>query len=1020
MDQLKEFLTKKNLASLLVFGILILGIPLAVRLVQTQQLLQSKAGEDAIRFTGSTLDAGGNIVGDTPTVDIVLTSPFGPKVATTSTPTPTPSPSNWCGGIGGRQCPQGQECKLEGNFPDATGICVPASQKPSPPPADTSVYYPSRNGDSFVLYWGSFDPSQRAGIEANAGITWVNHAGLAAGQTLGAARSQGLTGSSYWPAYSFYNITDQSKYSQSRASLDQWRLPPEVQADSNKFILFWGSFDPSQRAGIEANAGITWVNHAGLAAGQTLGAARSQGLIGSSYFPAYAAYNISDEAKFVQNIASLRQFRSPKEFSSASCAQVATQAKSSKSGTTYTFTTPCDVPYGWQVVAGGSVNAQTSLLTQVGGLVNRLISWNFGNLGSPQVPASFEKPEVIQKAQAAQACAPQIASDLANGGYYWEASCGGPSCSQNSDCPQNTGDYAVEPSTSNWCYGFSNGNRCMMLKHVWAGVVQGFREPRNDPSVASQTITINGGLPTNENPYKFAPAGGYAPGNYTVHAENTTSHKYVGYTLCYNDIGCHSGSVTAGSTANVNLQRRQVNGLVTDYADLWWHYSDSPFPSVSNASCSSITGNYGAPQAGTVDFWLVQPENPSVPGMTSANIQIGSVKTDGQGNFNFNPQAGQNLAAVNSGQKLVVRAYSIGVDASGNKNGINNYAKVEVGPCGGGQTSAPPSTPPSAPPNTSIGTKSYKVAESLTGLATAAEQPYDNHPTTIAGFTFTNKSPGDKTIFVRFIAPNGQTVDAQKTIKYIGPNPTISGVACNLSPAGAGTVITVNGQNLGSSGGSLKLGGQTVTVTTWQPGKVVATFPQELQGSQSVDVTDSFGRQVSSSCTLDTSLLDLSVAMDCRPPGQQPTQVEVEVRKDQDGSVAVPKKNANVGSDGRVTDFQPKFEKGKVYNLFVKAVGSLRRKVPFTSQDGTTSLSQVSLPVGDLNKDGKINSLDYQQFVAQFGPKKSVSSAQVSTTSGDFNLDGVINSIDYACMRLNFSRSDENPTASSSAAVSSQ
>ncbi|MDH4330439.1 MAG: hypothetical protein OEV93_02710 [Candidatus Moranbacteria bacterium] len=29
-----------------------------------------------------------------------------------------------CGGIQGLMCPEGQTCKMEGNYPDASGVCV--------------------------------------------------------------------------------------------------------------------------------------------------------------------------------------------------------------------------------------------------------------------------------------------------------------------------------------------------------------------------------------------------------------------------------------------------------------------------------------------------------------------------------------------------------------------------------------------------------------------------------------------------------------------------------------------------------------------------------------------------------------------------------------------------------------------------------------------------------------------------------------------------------------------------------
>lgn len=47
--------------------------------------------------------------------------------------------------------------------------------------------------------------------------------------------------------------------------------------------------------------------------------------------------------------------------------------------------------------------------------------------------------------------------------YRWEADCS-QGCSQTSDCPQNTANQpAVKVNDSNWCFQFTDGNRCMML-----------------------------------------------------------------------------------------------------------------------------------------------------------------------------------------------------------------------------------------------------------------------------------------------------------------------------------------------------------------------------------------------------------------------------------------------------------------------------------------------------------------------------------------------------------------------------
>lgn len=50
-------------------------------------------------------------------------------------------------------------------------------------------------------------------------------------------------------------------------------------------------------------------------------------------------------------------------------------------------------------------------------------------------------------------------------GYFWAAYCD-KICSDfnhHNDCSKNTSDPAVNPETSNWCYGFKEGGRCLKL-----------------------------------------------------------------------------------------------------------------------------------------------------------------------------------------------------------------------------------------------------------------------------------------------------------------------------------------------------------------------------------------------------------------------------------------------------------------------------------------------------------------------------------------------------------------------------
>ena len=65
----------------------------------------------------------------TPTETITPTpteTPATPTPTSTFTPTPTLEAIT-CGGITGAKCPSGYTCQNKGNYPDATGTCVPVS-----------------------------------------------------------------------------------------------------------------------------------------------------------------------------------------------------------------------------------------------------------------------------------------------------------------------------------------------------------------------------------------------------------------------------------------------------------------------------------------------------------------------------------------------------------------------------------------------------------------------------------------------------------------------------------------------------------------------------------------------------------------------------------------------------------------------------------------------------------------------------------------------------------------------------
>lgn len=90
------FKTKKNLTSLLLLGIIILGLPIGIRLLKQQQILKSRAQrEDPIVFVPSeTLfqQTDGKWVTTRSNISFKITSPFGPQGGVSPTPAPTATP----------------------------------------------------------------------------------------------------------------------------------------------------------------------------------------------------------------------------------------------------------------------------------------------------------------------------------------------------------------------------------------------------------------------------------------------------------------------------------------------------------------------------------------------------------------------------------------------------------------------------------------------------------------------------------------------------------------------------------------------------------------------------------------------------------------------------------------------------------------------------------------------------------------------------------------------------------------
>jgi hypothetical protein len=93
--------------------------------------------------------------------------------------------------------------------------------------------------------------------------------------------------------------------------------------------------------------------------------------------------------------------------------------------------------------------------------------------------------------------------------------------------------------------------------------IQGFKLPNQAP-YSSQGVYLDGTSSTTAQPYYFynVPANALHRVNVGVPAGSS-----VGYTLCYDQTGCHTNTPVMSSSLYICSNR------LTSYADLWWHYT---------------------------------------------------------------------------------------------------------------------------------------------------------------------------------------------------------------------------------------------------------------------------------------------------------------------------------------------------------------------------------------------------------------------------------------------------------------
>ncbi|QQG43243.1 MAG: IPT/TIG domain-containing protein [Candidatus Daviesbacteria bacterium] len=324
------------------------------------------------------------------------------------------------------------------------------------------------------------------------------------------------------------------------------------------------------------------------------------------------------------------------------------------------------------------------------------------------------------------------------------------------------------------------------------------------------------------------------------------------------------------------------------------------------------------------------------------------------------------------------------------------------------------------PPSGTLKTKCYVLSQdagavnNVTSCTDTLAQPYTSNNLQVAKTLQNKTKDGDEnTFYVKFISTAGtQSQVFSKKITYKTTEaggetaPTITNVDCRQN------LITVTGTNFGAQQGSGKLtaNGQQATVASWNPTTITATPRQSLEGNIAVEISLGDKQTVSSQCSVNTTTVNFTALNSCRRPGDDfsATDVEVKIYDATETNVqAQPlvEQTISLNKSGKLANFAPKLLQGKQYTLLVKAPNTLPQAKTFTPTGGTYNIGTLTLPAGDLlplslpeGEKPKINSFDANELKRQWRLLTDV------TSPADLNKDERINSIDYSCLLAGYNK----------------
>ncbi len=330
-----------------------------------------------------------------------------------------------------------------------------------------------------------------------------------------------------------------------------------------------------------------------------------------------------------------------------------------------------------------------------------------------------------------------------------------------------------------------------------------------------------------------------------------------------------------------------------------------------------------------------------------------------------------------------------------------------------------------------IYTLSYKVAEDYESLKTAEPKPYTTEPTKFT-YNFKNDALGTKTIIIEFSSSDGKTKTEIESIKYIGPDPQISNLKCDLDITSGSVKATFKGKNFGTTQGTISTSSSDQSTglgsPVWTNDSVQVTLPNAISVNNSSEsngssaqkadytltLTRADGRKDTEHCSVGVSELSLGTNFFCKAKNNTDIDnADLGIIEDSPGSKVIQEKTQI--KKGGTVEIKTLLQEGKKYIIGLKAPLTLRKDSNISGLVGTTVLNDFVLPLGNLitpqgqELSDKIDTFDYAELKNQWS---GTASPSAQTRSADLNLDNKVNSFDYACFRYDFGKTDDPNPAS--------